>query len=303
MFWEGSDEGINEGGKVNDRKKGQNMVLVELAGWGIKTARKFKKLLEDYEQTPSSKVLLASMIKFEEMYQPLYRGVFRPDPFGEIRGENEYRAAKRAGVSLRQKDLVRVTGGGSGKRLILTTRAHRIFYREYPLAKLRKQKWDGLWTLVTYDLPNRLRNRRNFLRKKLKELGFGCPQESLYVSPLPLARPLKDLVDGENLADYVWVTVARRVLGLDNREVAQRAWKLGEINDLYGQLLRVLPRVKKVGDKQLLAEWQKYFLAVDLADPYLPRELLPENWVGERCRRQFSRLGLWGLLKSLFGLL
>lgn len=277
------------------------MTLLELAGWDIKTARKFKGLLEDYAQTPSAKALLASMIKFEEMYQPLYRGVFRPDPFGVIEGENEYRTAKRAEVYLRQKDLVKVTGGAGGKRLILTTRAHRVFYEEYPLAKLRKQKWNSLWTLITYDLPNRLRNRRDFLRKKLKGLGFGCPQESLYVSPLPLAAPLKELVVGENLADYVWVTAARRVLGLDNREVAERAWHLGEINDLYGQLLEVLPRVKKAGHKQLLTEWQRYFLAVDLADPYLPRELLPEDWVGERCRRQFSRLGLWGLLKSLFG--
>lgn len=277
------------------------MILAELAEWDIKTIRKFKGLLEEYNRTPSSKILLASMIKFEDMYQPLNQGGFRLDTFGTIAGENEYRAVKRAEISLRQKDLVRVTGGAGGKRLVLTTRAHRVFYEDYPLAELRRWKWHGLWTLVTYDLPNRLRNRRNFLRKKLKELGFGCPQESLYVSPLPLAAPLRELVDGENLADYVWVTTARRVLGLDNREVAQRAWHLGEINDLYGQLLKVLPRVKRVGDKQLRAEWQKYFLAVDLADPYLPLELLPEDWVGERCRRQFSRLGLWGLLKSLFG--
>lgn len=277
------------------------MSLVEFANWDVKTAQLFKCYLLDYENTPSSKLLLTSMIKFEEMYKPLKRGPFHFELFDVLEDVNEERAAKQAGIYLYRKDLIKVRGERGNKSLALTTRAHKIFYQEYPLAELRSKKWDGFWTIVAYDLPNIKRGDRDYLRRKLKDLGFGCPQESLYICPLPLAGALRQLVEGERLEEYVWVLRAETVLGLANKEVAGRAWNLGELNDLYSKLLESLPKIKKSGNKGLLGEWQKHYLALDFGDPYLPFELLPDDWQGERCRKEFSKLGLFGLLKSIFG--
>lgn len=275
--------------------------LIEFANWDVKTARLFKYYLLDYENTPSSKLLLTSMIKFEEMYKPLKRGPYHFEMFDVLDDVNEERAAKQAEIYLYRKDLVKIRGERGNKSLALTTRAHKIFYQEYPLAELRSKKWDGFWTIVAYDLPNIKRGDRDYLRRKLKDLGFGCPQESLYICPLPLADALRQLVEGERLEEYVWVLRAETVLGLPNKEVAKRAWNLGELNDLYSKLLESLPKIKKSGNKGLLKEWQNYFLALDLGDPYLPFKLLPDDWQGERCREEFSKLGLFGLLKSIFG--
>jgi len=278
------------------------MGLVEFANWDVKTAILFKHRLLDYENTPSSKLLLSSMIKFEDMYRPLKRGPFHFEMFDVLDDVNGERAAKQAGIYLYRKDLIKVKGERGNKSLALTTRAHKIFYKEYPLAQLRVQKWDGFWTIVAYDLPNTKRGDRDYLRKKLRDLGFGMPQESLYICPLPLADALRQLVEGEQLEGYVWVLRAETVLGLSNEEVAKRAWNLGQLNDLYARLLEILPKVKKSGNRDLLAQWQKYFLALDFSDPYLPDELLPHDWQGQRCKREFSKLGVFGLLKSIFNL-
>lgn len=276
--------------------------MVEFAGWDVKTIQLFKDYLLRFENTPSSKSLLFSMIKFSDMYRPLKPNIFHFDLFDMRDERNEERAAKRARIYLNKKDLVKVVGKKGDKSLVLTTRAHRIFYEEYPLARLRKEKWDSFWTIAAYDLPNLKRNDRDYLRKKLKDLGFGCPQESLYICPLPLAQALRQLIEGEELGEYVWVLRAETVLGLENKEVAKRAWNLLELNDLYFKLLEILPLVKKSRNKGMLLEWQRHFLSLDLADPYLPFELLPDDWQGEKCRKEFSKLGVWGLLKSIFRL-
>ncbi|MEK7610903.1 MAG: PaaX family transcriptional regulator C-terminal domain-containing protein [Patescibacteria group bacterium] len=274
--------------------------LFLVAGWDIKTTNSFSRFLAELDATPASKIFIDSMIKFKEMYPPLRTGPRQVDYLGLLRGENEYRAMKRAQFYLNKKDLVKVSGGLGGKRLVLTTRAHRIFYEDYPLAKLRREKWNGLWTIVMYDLPEKEKSFREYLRLKLKGLGFGSPQESVLISPLPIAAPTQALIEGEQAERYVWVVSAQRVLGLDNREVAERAWKLDELNMLYKCLLKVSPVVKGKNDKSLLDAWRRCFLALDNVDPYLPLELLPKDWQGENCRKVAESSGFAGLIKSIF---
>lgn len=280
--------------------KTQHFSLYALADWDLRTINLFEKYLAEFDSLPLTKSLLNSMIKFKEMYPTVWANPYSwRTVFGETAGENEYRQIMRAQIRLREKDLLKAVDGHGGKRLVLTTRAHKVFYQDYPLAKLRKEKWDGVWVVVVYDFPEKKKIQRNFIRTKLQSLGFGRPQESVLVSPLPLGEPVQELVVGERVEDFVWVLSARRVFGLDNREVAARAWDLATLNDLYSKLLQVLPKVRDEKEKNILSEWQRCFLALDAADPYLPLELLPEDWQGERCRKEFSSLGFQGLFKSI----
>lgn len=138
------------------------------------------------------------------------------------------------------------------------------------------------------------------IRRRLINLGFGCPQISVLISPLPIEEPVQKLLEGEDIAERVWTLRAERILGMENREVAKRAWPIiGELNQLYEELLKVLPKIK--GDDEFLAQWKAYFLAVNSADPYLPLELLPEGWEGGDCEEEFVKLGRTGFLKALLG--
>jgi len=274
--------------------------LPSLAGWDFKTTKRFNHFLTKYETLPSYKKVLSTMIKFKEMYQPIRKSSTYIDPFGNLASINEERRLKRIQIYMNKRDIINTFDKIRGKRLVVTSQGHKIFYRDYPLAKLRAKKWSGVWTVVMYDFPEKLRKLREFTRRRLKDLGFGSPQLSVLISPLPIDEGIQKLIEGEKMEKFVWTLRAKKVLGMKNQEVAQKAWPLDEINDLYRKLLGALPKIKDVADNQkLLDGWKSYFLALNHADPYLPFELLPKDWIGELCEKEFVKLGPAGFLRVL----
>ncbi len=265
----------------------------------FKNQKLFEKYLLDYESLPSYKKILSTMIKFEQMYRPLVIRPGHPDIFGYYKLENEYRRYQRAQILLNKKDLVETFDETHGKRLVVTSRGHKIFYEDYPLARLRDKPWDGVWTVVMYDFPEKRREDRRWIRWRLMKLGFGSPQISILISPLPIEGAIQKLLEGEEVAKEVWTLRAERILGMENREVVKKAWPIiDELGILYEELLEVLPKIKK--NKKLKEQWREYFLAVNSADPYLPLALLPKDWKGKKCEREFVRLGSLGFIRVLF---
>lgn len=274
--------------------------LARLAGWDSKLTAKFRTYLLEYASTPSYKKVLSSMIKFEDMYRPIVKGPQFTDIFGTVSATNEYRAFMRSKIYMNKRDIIATVDEKGQRRLVITSRGHKIFYKDYPLAELRKRGWDGVWTVVMYDIPESKRNLRVRIHRQLKSLGFGSPQLSSLVTPLPIQEDLQKLIEAEGLDRYLWVLRAKQVLGMSNTEVVRRSYPIDELSGLYGRLLSVLPKInKRSDDESLLNAWREYFLAVNSADPYLPKELLPKDWKGGRCEEEFVKLGSRGLLKAL----
>ena len=278
------------------RQPSKTKPLSRLAGWDIKTANLFERYLSVYQKLPSYKKILNSMIRFEEMYQPVRKGRWQVDIFDQIGALNEERRCERAKIYMYKRDLINTIDDIKGKRIVVTSRGHKIFYRDYPLARLRKEKWDSNWTVVMYDFPEKIRSKRNYIREKLMKFGFGSPQISILISPLPLEEPVQKLIEGEKVKNFVWVLTSKRLWGMDNKEVAQKTWPVDELDFLYNTLLKALPPAKKEG---ILDQWKEYFLATNTADPYLPLELLPKTWAGGRCEKEFVKLGFGGALRLL----
>lgn len=80
-------------------------------------------------------------------------------------------------------------------------------------AKLREEEgrdWDGNWTLVSFDIPEKRRAVRDLLRSRLKEWGFVPWQKSLWASKKNCTIPLRKFI--KHLGVNSWV----RVLESDN---------------------------------------------------------------------------------------
>lgn len=256
----------------------------------------FNKYLSEYSTLPQYKKILNGLIKFKDMYQDV---ATLPYP-GKAMAKEE-RAAKRAEIYMLRRDIISTRDDIYGKKLVVTSRGHKIFYNDYPLAKLRKKRWDGNWTVIMYDFPETLRAERKNLRRNLMNLGFGSPQLSILISPLPIDEDMQKYIEGRGVKKYVWTLKAKRILGMDNIEVAKIAWPgIQEIFELYNILLNSLPKIKKrKNNTQLLKIWKAYFLAVNTADPHLPYDLLDDDWPAEDCEEAFIRLGFGGILKIL----
>lgn len=82
---------------------------------------------------------------------------------------------------------------------------------EYSIKKLldfkkKKKKWDGRWFLVFFDVPEIQRNKRDYLRKFLKRIGFYQYQQSVYIFPYECEKEvvlIKKIVEGAKYMKYI----------------------------------------------------------------------------------------------------
>ncbi len=70
----------------------------------------------------------------------------------------------------------------------------------------RKKDWPGKWFLVIFDVPEEQRNKREYLRKLLKEIGFYQYQQSVYVFPYECEKEInliKKIIEGGRYLSYI----------------------------------------------------------------------------------------------------
>lgn len=189
--------------------------------------------------------------------------------------------AKKGLVERNEAGDVRLTPAGADikKRL----------YRE------RRQRWDGKWRVVFFDIPESRRELRDDLRWELKKLGFGLWQRSAWVTPFGITRELESYLRDQNLSDLVQIVVGERFGDPNDREFAARVWPLSEINRRYKSFLAgwaaELKREQTDEDRFRAATlFHDRYIDILLEDPQLPAELLPRDWVGDKAADLFKKL-------------
>jgi len=178
---------------------------------------------------------------------------------------------------------------------LLTEGAQRIFQR-------KKSHWDGNWNIVTYSIPERMRQARDRLRLELGWMGYGALGEATWISPYDLTREVKNLLQRLNIEEYVHIFSAQHQGSTEPREIVSRCWDLGKIHQKYadflteyrpkleGQLKRlqagetIEPSECFVERFKLIHEYRKF----PFFDPDLPQELLPENWLRPQAAALFD---------------
>ena len=101
-------------------------------------------------------------------------------------------------VDYREDDdgIISLTLSDLGKRRVL----------EFDLEKLtikRPKRWDGIWRLVLFDVPEKRRQGRDALREKLRELGFYEWQKSAFVFPHECRNEVDFVVEVFDLRPFV----------------------------------------------------------------------------------------------------
>lgn len=68
----------------------------------------------------------------------------------------------------------------SGVKIFSITQKGRI---KLYSSDITKKNWDGRWRFVIFDIPFDKREKRDFFRRRIKELGFQQYQKSVWISP------------------------------------------------------------------------------------------------------------------------
>jgi len=90
-------------------------------------------------------------------------------------------------------------------RLILSEKGKNKILK-YDLDKIEITKpirWDKLWRVVIFDIPEEENKGRGALRAKLKELGFYPLQKSVFIHPYECKDEIDFIVEIFELAPYV----------------------------------------------------------------------------------------------------
>ncbi len=153
-----------------------------------------------------------------------------------------------------------------------------------------KMKWNGIWYMLIFDVPEKDRPYRDTLRRFLKHLRMGCLQKSVWITPCDIRPDYADLEETAAIDAVAYLLESRTVLHLDQQEMVQNAWDFERLHKLQARYIDVfgenLSLLKQLGhcEEDLIAllhqESEAYAQAMIL-DPLLPTALLPDNYLGK----------------------
>jgi phenylacetic acid degradation operon negative regulatory protein len=155
--------------------------------------------------------------------------------------------------------------------------------------------WDGKWRLVIFDVPIAQNIRRQQLRRYLRNKGFGCLQQSAWITPDPLEEEYEILAGGKINVESLILMEAQPCAGESDAEIVSGAWDFARINRQYARHLKVLEArpnapLRKEEAATALLHWatteREAWLQAVTNDPLLPGRLLPLNYLGKQSWRR-----------------
>ena len=189
----------------------------------------------------------------------------------------------------------------------LTAQGNKRIVRDFPLLLLQRRRWDKKWRIVIFDIQEINRGARDGLRKKLRELGFGMLQESVFISPHDIIKDLSEFIDNWGLSEAVYTFEGSNLLVGDTETLVNRVWNLDALNEKYREIVdkienshltnargsvNMLNDSGKESTGELVKELREKYLEVLIQDPFLPKDLLPQDWAGEKARILITSLKL-----------
>ena len=69
--------------------------------------------------------------------------------------------------------------------------------------EIKKHEWDGIWRIVSYDIPEEQKKERNYFRRKLTSLGFVELQKSMMVIPYECKEEIAVITQNLRVSPYV----------------------------------------------------------------------------------------------------
>jgi phenylacetic acid degradation operon negative regulatory protein len=191
-------------------------------------------------------------------------------------------AARAALTRLVRRDLIARVRSGRLVHYRLTPRCERLLVegdgRIFTLGRLPAGA--GPWTVLWHQIPEDRRLERTRLARRLRFLGFGPVQDSVWVSPRDHGAEVDDLLGELGVAEFGSVFVASARVGPGLPAMVSRAWDLSGLEERYDAFCRGFePYVAaSPGDRaafMVRTRLMHAFRAFAQLDPELPDDLAP----------------------------
>lgn len=152
---------------------------------------------------------------------------------------------------------------------------------QFPFFRFIKDKWDGRWRVISYEIPEKKREIRDRLRREMQGWGLGPWHRSFWLTPHPIIDALKTLTSQKEEEQYLQSFEADHVYG-DKDTLIEKVWQKSNLDKKYREMFKKWHDILAGGGEKT----DKFKLVIseyiDLLriDPGLPVELVGEKWIG-----------------------
>lgn len=150
--------------------------------------------------------------------------------------------------SLKTHDIEKIVKDGM-VYLRLTSIGKTKVYRDFPILSLTR-RWNRHWIVVVFDIEEKTKVIRNRFRDKLKSLGFGMLQKSIWISPLDIGEDMREVIHSIGLSKNAYVMQVSGFIFGDPKELVRKIWRLEKLDEDYFKLKK---RVDTIN--QLIKNW------------------------------------------------
>lgn len=171
--------------------------------------------------------------------------------------------------STSEKPVYRLTDEGF-KDLALT----------FPLFRYLHQKWDNIWRIMSYEIPEKKRELRDRLRREVASWGLGPWHRSFWLTPHPIIPQLSELISAEEKG-YIQAFESTHAFG-DQDILIEKVWGRSQLEKKYRRLFMKWHDILSKEDekpKKMKLIVNEYVELLKI-DPGLPKELLGDKWIG-----------------------
>ena len=158
--------------------------------------------------------------------------------------------------------------------------ADKLFL-EFPFFRFLSEDWDGLWRIISYEIPESKRELRDKLRREMRGWGLGPWHRSFWLTPHPIISALQELVYGKEEETYIQAFEATHIFG-DRENLVEKVWEKSRLEEKYRQLFKhwhgILSQEKDNETK--IREVVVSYVEVLRDDPGLPSSLMGKKWIG-----------------------
>ena len=150
--------------------------------------------------------------------------------------------------------------------------------RQEKSASPHSKPWTGDWTMAVVTSSARPQAERVALRKHMVDLRHAELREGVWIRPDNLMRPVDDRV-----IDQCTSFTCQHP---DRQRLVQQLWNLRDWADTARELDAALDETTDLKSEFLWIAQAVHHLRID---PFLPSELLPADWPGQRLRERYTR--------------
>jgi len=232
-----------------------------------------------------------SSVNFDERLQKIFDFSFNQKTRGVISGLIKEGLIEK---SSHNSNDINQTGSEENKYQ-LTEKGFGEICLEFPFFRFLKEKWDGKWRVISYEIPESKREIRDRLRRQMQGWGLGPWHRSFWLTPHPIIENLRQLIEGKEEEKYFQAFESNHVFG-DRELLIEKVWEKSKLDKNYRELFKKWHDIlSKEGEKiDKLKKVIIEYLSILKIDPGLPKELIGQNWIG------FEG---WGIFKEIRNIL